>query len=71
MKIIFFTSKEIKMNNQCLDNAVRLCKENNMEEDLWNIGMVAGNREKLECARYFEEIGALDKAVTLYHRAGN
>ncbi|RZC33588.1 hypothetical protein BDFB_000428 [Asbolus verrucosus] len=51
-------------------NAVRLCKENHMSEELWNIGSVAGNREKLECARYFEEVGALDKAVILYHRAG-
>jgi intraflagellar transport protein 140 len=41
-----------------------------MSEELWNIGSVACNREKLECARYFEEVGALDKAVILYHRAG-
>lgn len=39
-------------------------------EELWNIGIVAGNREKLECAKYFEEHDALDKAVILYHRAG-
>lgn len=32
--------------------------------------MAAGNREKLECAKYFEETGSSDKAVTLYHRAG-
>ncbi|EFA08985.1 Intraflagellar transport protein 140 homolog-like Protein [Tribolium castaneum] len=51
-------------------NAVRLCKENHMSDELWNIGSVAGTREKLECARYFEEIGALDKSVILYHRAG-
>ncbi|XP_063916884.1 intraflagellar transport protein 140 homolog [Zophobas morio] len=51
-------------------NAVRLCKENHMAEELWNIGSVASNREKLECARYFEEVYSLDKAVILYHRAG-
>lgn len=52
-------------------NAVRLCKEHNMIDDLWNIGMIAGNREKLECAKYFEETEDLEKAVVLYHRAGN
>lgn len=51
-------------------NAVRLCKEHNMIDDLWNIGMIAGSREKLECAKYFEEIDDLEKAVTLYHRSG-
>lgn len=52
------------------NNAVRLCKENHMLEELWDIGSVAGNREKLECARYFEDANLLDKAVILYHRAG-
>ncbi|GJQ73669.1 putative intraflagellar transport protein 140 [Trypoxylus dichotomus] len=51
-------------------NAVRICKENNMLEELWNIGTVAGNREKLECARYLEQNEELEKAVMLYHRAG-
>lgn len=41
-----------------------------MSEELWNIGLVAGNREKLECAKYFEDIGSLEKAIILYHRAG-
>lgn len=52
-------------------NAVRLCKEHNMVDELWNIGMVAGNREKVECGKYFEEIDDLEKAVIIYHRAGN
>lgn len=52
-------------------NAVRLCKEHSMTDELWNIGMMAGGREKLECARYFEEVEDLEKAVILYHRAGN
>lgn len=51
-------------------NAVRLCKENNMTEELWNLGFVVGNREKIECAKYFEEQGDLSKAVVLYHRGG-
>lgn len=51
-------------------NAVRLCKEHNMADELWNIGMVAGKRETIECAKYFEEIEDLEKAVILFHRAG-
>lgn len=51
-------------------NAVRLCKENNMGDELWNIGMVAGKRERIECGKYFEEIEDLEKAVILFHRAG-
>ncbi|KAK4874572.1 hypothetical protein RN001_013932 [Aquatica leii] len=51
-------------------NAVRLCKENNMTEDLWNIGLVAGRQEQLECAKYFEESGDAEKAIIFYHRAG-
>lgn len=58
------------MRASAYSNAVRICKENNMIDDLWNIGMVAGNREKIECAKYFEEIDDLEKAVVLYHRAG-
>ncbi|KAB0793767.1 hypothetical protein PPYR_13387 [Photinus pyralis] len=51
-------------------NAVRLCKENNMGEELWSIALVAGRQEKLECARYFEEVGDAEKAIMCYHRAG-
>lgn len=42
-----------------------------MDDDLWNIGMVAGKREKIECAKYFEENGNLERATVLYHRAGD
>lgn len=41
-----------------------------MVDDLWNVGMVAGYKEKMECARYFEENGSPEKAAILYHRAG-
>lgn len=49
-------------------NAVRLCKENNMAEELWNLSLVISNRGKIDCAKYFEEQGNLEKAVILYHR---
>ncbi|KAF5285788.1 hypothetical protein FQA39_LY04249 [Lamprigera yunnana] len=51
-------------------NAVRLCKENNMVEELWSIGLLSGDQEKLECAKYFEEVGETEKAIIFYHRAG-
>ncbi|CAH0563779.1 unnamed protein product [Brassicogethes aeneus] len=51
-------------------NAVRLCKENNMSDELWNLGFIVSQRDKMECARYFEEANDLAKAVVLYHRAG-
>lgn len=51
-------------------NAIRLCKENHMADELWNIGLVASNRDQIDCARYFEDIDNLEKAVILYHRAG-
>ncbi|XP_018335270.1 intraflagellar transport protein 140 homolog [Agrilus planipennis] len=51
-------------------NAVRLCRETNNMEELWSIGLISNNREKINCARFFEDSGHLDKAVILYHRAG-
>lgn len=51
-------------------NAVRLGKESHMADELWNIGLVSGKREKLECARYFEDIRDYEKAIILYNRAG-
>ncbi|XP_076275745.1 intraflagellar transport protein rempA isoform X2 [Rhynchophorus ferrugineus] len=51
-------------------NAVRLAKENNLSKDLWNLGLIVSNREKIEIAKYFEEQNSLDNAVILYHRGG-
>ncbi|XP_074040796.1 intraflagellar transport protein rempA isoform X2 [Leptinotarsa decemlineata] len=51
-------------------NAVRLCEENNMSEELWNLSTVVSNNEKIECAKFFEEHGELEKSVVLYYRGG-
>ncbi|XP_022916343.2 intraflagellar transport protein 140 homolog [Onthophagus taurus] len=51
-------------------NAVRLCKENNLSDELWNIGTVSTNRDKIECAKHLESIGFSEKSAILYHRAG-
>lgn len=43
-----------------------------MEEQLWSLALLAGPREQLEAAQYFESSDKPqpDKAVLLYHRAG-
>lgn len=51
-------------------NAVRLCKENNMVEELWNLSIVVSGKDKIQIAKYFEEQGDLEKSAILYHRGG-
>ncbi|KAJ9573631.1 hypothetical protein L9F63_008972, partial [Diploptera punctata] len=53
-------------------NAIRICREQGMEEQLWNLALLAGPREQLEAAQYFETCDKPlpDKAVLLYHKAG-
>lgn len=56
---------------QTHSNAVRICKENDLQEDLWNVASSARSRDdKASAAAFFEEIGDYKKAVELYHRAG-
>ncbi|XP_021936986.1 intraflagellar transport protein 140 homolog isoform X3 [Zootermopsis nevadensis] len=57
---------------QAYGTAVRICKEQGMEEQVWNLALLAGPREQLEAAQYFESSDKPepDKAVLLYHRAG-
>ncbi|CAG0887245.1 unnamed protein product, partial [Cyprideis torosa] len=53
-------------------NAIRLCKENEMTEQMCNLALMAGKREQLEAARFCEqqERAPIDKAILLYHKAG-
>lgn len=56
---------------QTFGNAVRICKENDLQDELWNVGSIAKSRDdKASAAAYFEEIGDNKRAVELYHRAG-
>nr|CAD7588439.1 unnamed protein product [Timema genevievae] len=57
---------------QAYGNAVRICKEHGLEEGLWNLALLAGPREQLEAAQYFEQSDhpLPEKSVLLYHRAG-
>jgi intraflagellar transport protein 140 len=51
-------------------NAVRICKENDLQKELWSVAAIARTRDKIQAAGYFEEVGDFKKAVELYHRAG-
>ncbi|XP_063697892.1 intraflagellar transport protein 140 homolog [Culicoides brevitarsis] len=51
-------------------NAIRICKENDLQTELWNVASVAQAADKASAAAYFEEIGDYGKAVELYHKAG-
>ncbi|CAL1292527.1 unnamed protein product [Larinioides sclopetarius] len=52
-------------------NAIRICKENNMEEQLMNLAMMAGPEEKADVAQYFQQQGQMQNAISLYHKSGN
>lgn len=51
-------------------NAIRLCKEHNMFEELWPLAVLASRQSQIDVAKYYEENGQSDKAVLLYHKAG-
>ncbi|XP_046604167.1 intraflagellar transport protein 140 homolog [Neodiprion virginianus] len=51
-------------------NAIRICKENDMTEELWPLAMLAPRHAQIDVAKYFEEAEQPDKAVLLYHKAG-
>lgn len=56
---------------QTFGNAVRICKENDLQDELWNVATNARSRDdKANAAAYFEESGDFKRAVELYHRAG-
>lgn len=41
-----------------------------MQDELWNVAIIAAKKDKITSAVYFEEVGDFKKAVELYHRAG-
>ncbi|XP_055845818.1 intraflagellar transport protein 140 homolog [Episyrphus balteatus] len=55
---------------QTYANAIRICKENDMQDELWTVASSARQREKSTAAAYFEEVGSYKRAVELYHRSG-
>ncbi|XP_076655730.1 intraflagellar transport protein rempA [Halictus rubicundus] len=51
-------------------NAIRLCKEHDMYEELWPLAVLAPRQSQIDVAKYYEENDQPDKAVLLYHKAG-
>ncbi|XP_066587942.1 intraflagellar transport protein 140 homolog [Prorops nasuta] len=51
-------------------NAIRLCKENNMSEELWPLAVLAPRPAQIDAAKYYEDCDQPDRAVLLYHKAG-
>ncbi|XP_017466425.1 PREDICTED: intraflagellar transport protein 140 homolog [Rhagoletis zephyria] len=55
---------------QTFSNAIRICKENDFQDELWTVASSSRSRDKAIAAAYFEECGSFKRAVELYHRAG-
>ena len=50
-----------------------MCRqENQFDDQMLNLALMAGPREQLDAARYFETLGkgGTERAVMLYHKAG-
>eukprot|EP00795_Rhopilema_esculentum_P000551 gene551-10237_t len=57
---------------QAYANAIRLARENEMDNELMNLALLSSPNEMLEAARYYENNPSMqDKAVMLYHKAGS
>uniref|UniRef100_A0A8C1Q5T2 Intraflagellar transport protein 140 homolog n=1 Tax=Cyprinus carpio TaxID=7962 RepID=A0A8C1Q5T2_CYPCA len=57
---------------QAYNNAIRLCKENNLDEQLMNLALLSNPEDMMDTAMYYEEKGThMDRAVMLYHKAGH
>ncbi|CBY35545.1 unnamed protein product [Oikopleura dioica] len=54
------------------NNVIRICKEHGFEDQLFNVALLSQPRDMLLAADHFQKNeSTLDKAVLLYHRAGN
>ncbi|CAL8282296.1 unnamed protein product [Merluccius merluccius] len=57
---------------QAYNNAIRLCKEGSLDDQLMNLALLSNPEEMMEAACYYEERGShMDRAVVLYHKAGH
>ncbi|GAB1869232.1 Intraflagellar transport protein 140 homolog [Camponotus japonicus] len=50
-------------------NAIRLCKEHNMLEELWPLAILAPRHSQIDVAKFYEDNDQPDRAVLLYHKA--
>ncbi|KAG5330577.1 IF140 protein, partial [Acromyrmex charruanus] len=51
-------------------NAIRLCKEHDMLEELWPLTILAPRNSQIDVAKFYENNDQPDRAVLLYHKAG-
>nr|XP_006204453.1 intraflagellar transport protein 140 homolog isoform X1 [Vicugna pacos]XP_031542965.1 intraflagellar transport protein 140 homolog isoform X1 [Vicugna pacos]XP_031542966.1 intraflagellar transport protein 140 homolog isoform X1 [Vicugna pacos] len=57
---------------RAFNNAIRLCKEHGLDDQLMNVALLSSPEDMIEAARYYEEKGEqMDRAVMLYHKAGH
>ncbi|XP_053550522.1 intraflagellar transport protein 140 homolog [Bombina bombina] len=57
---------------RAFNTAIRLCKENNLDDQLMNLALLSNPEDMMEAARYYEERGEqMDRAVMLFHKAGH
>ncbi|XP_071962146.1 intraflagellar transport protein 140 homolog [Antedon mediterranea] len=57
---------------QAYSQAIRLCKENNMEDQLMNLALMSNSADMIDAAQYYESSPqTMDKAVMLYHKGGH
>ena len=55
-----------------ISNAIRICKENDMNDYMANLAFQGDAQDMLDAARYYETVpGQEEKAVILYHKAGH
>lgn len=50
-------------------NAIRLCKEHDMLEELWPLAILAPRHSQIDVAKFYEDNNQPDRAVMLYHKA--
>ncbi|UYV62808.1 IFT140 [Cordylochernes scorpioides] len=56
---------------QAYSNAMRICKECELEDQLQNLALLGSPREMVDAAQYYQDKpGYQDRAVLLYHKAG-
>lgn len=51
-------------------HAVTLAKDSGLDNDLLNLALMSSKKRQVEVANYFENKGEMEKAVKLYHKAG-
>lgn len=57
--------------SKCFSSAIRLAKEHKIDNELMQLAIQSSPTHMLDVGRYFESLGHLDKAITLFNKGGN